>query len=89
MRFVNMHGITAENLHDFLVRPYLVFVDPDDLETQPRDMWVVLETSESMGGYVIIYDEVNNYWGVAEQIDKSNYILVVAADSLAEALEGM
>lgn len=41
--FVNHHGITTENLSSVLVDPFLVWVDPDDLETQPRAMWVVLQ----------------------------------------------
>lgn len=34
-QFDNQHGITTENLADFLVEPYSVAVDPDDLETGP------------------------------------------------------
>ncbi len=44
--FVNFHGITAENIETFLVTPFQVPVDPDDLETPVRPMWVVLQRGQ-------------------------------------------
>lgn len=41
--FFNYHGITRENLPSALVEPFLVRVDPDDQETLPRAMWIVLQ----------------------------------------------
>ena len=65
-------------------------VDPDDLETSPRDMWIVLrERPLSDDGYVVVYDPLDSGWGVAEKVDTEAYVLIVCADSLAEALNRM
>lgn len=89
-KFLNYHGITLENLHHFLVDPFEIYVDPDDLETSPRNMWVVLQEYENIKkGYSIVYDPFTNSWGVAEYICENNYVLVICADNLQEALEGM
>lgn len=85
----NNHGITAANLKQFLVSPFAVTVDPDDLETTPRLMWVVLqELKDPKQGYVIVYDAHNSTWGVAEH-QKSGFVLIVSADSFIIALDSM
>ena len=88
--YVNYHGISPANIRSFLVEPFTVRTDPDDLETQPRDMWVVLqERSTPTEGYLIVYDPFKKTWGVAEHTVNNRYILVVSAPSLSEALDGM
>lgn len=88
--FVNHHGITTENLSSVLVDPFLVWVDPDDLETQPRAMWVVLqECLKPTDGYVIVYDPLHSDWNVAEYVQGGHYRIVVSGPSLAEALSAM
>ncbi len=88
--FTNFHGITSENIRSFLIEPFLVRVDPDDLETQPREMWVVLqERNTPTDGYVIVFDPTTKRWGVAEHVDDGNYILVIGAVSMARVLSGM
>jgi len=53
--FTSSHGITPANLRSLLVEPFAVRTDPDDLETQPRDMWVVLEERPTpTDGYVVV-----------------------------------
>ena len=55
--FKNWHGITPENIRSCLVEPFPVRTDPDDLETQPRAMWVVLQEHRNpTDGYVVVYD---------------------------------
>jgi hypothetical protein len=68
--FSNLHGITADTLERFLVPPFEVPVDPDDLETHIRPMWVVLqESANPTDGYVIVYDPAGHeHWGVAEHV---------------------
>ena len=44
--FTNYHGITPATIRSFLVEPFTARTDPDDLETQPRDMWVVLQDKQ-------------------------------------------
>jgi hypothetical protein len=88
--FSSFHGITQPNLRLFLVEPFAVRTDPDDLETQASDVWVVLrERSTPTEGYVVVYDPATSGWGVAEHAGDGDYILVVSASSLAEALSGM
>lgn len=90
-QFKNYHGITKENLNSFLVEPFEVIVDLDDSETAPKSMWVILqEYKYPKKGYVVVYDHDTELWGVAENItgDKK-YLLVIQADSFAQALDGM
>ena len=90
--FVNMHGITEANVRSLLVDPFEATVDPDDLETVPRPMWVVLQQRASpYDGYVVVYDPATEDWGVAE-LDKDDVrknVLVVSAQTLQGALDGM
>ena len=88
--FENYHGITLENLRSFLVEPFEATVDPDDLETEPRPMWLFLQlTQDPTQGYCVAYDPACSSWSVVEHVRDGTYIQVVAGDSLAKALSGM
>lgn len=88
--FDNSHGITRRNLHEFLVEPFCVGIDPDDTKSPPREMWVVLQEGRTPAdGYVIVYDPTDQCWGFAEQGADRAYSLVCRADSLATALSSM
>ena len=88
--FINYHGITLDNLNYFLVEPFEIFVEPEDLDTSPRNMWVVLqEYKDIKDGYSIVFDPRNSGWGITEQLSNDKYILVIGAASFKEALEGM
>jgi hypothetical protein len=90
LAFENFHGITPENLRSFLVEPYEVVVDPDDLETGPRPMWVILhERRQPRADYVVVFDPQDSSWGIAEFTDKPALTLVVSGPTLAEALSSM
>ncbi len=89
-QFSNFHGITKNNVSSFIVEPLAVLVDPDDLESSLRQMWIVLQlNSDPTTGYVVVYDSSTNSWGVAEYTQNGEYILVISADSLAGALNEM
>lgn len=88
--FHNSHGITPENVRSFLVEPFAVRTDADDLETQPRAMWIVLqERRKPTDGYVVVYDPLSKTWKVAEHVKGDDYIAVITGKSLARALDGM
>ena len=88
--FDSSHGITRQNLHEFLVEPFAVRIDPDDTKSPPREMWVVLQQSRRPeDGYVVIYDPTTQSWGFAERGSGRDYTLVCRADSLATALSSM
>ena len=90
--FVNMHGVSASNVRSQLVDPFEATVDPDDLETSPRPMWVVLqERASPYDGFVVVYDPATAGWGVAElsQDNARKNVLVVAISTLQGALDGM
>jgi hypothetical protein len=88
--FFNYHGITPENLPSALVEPFLVWVDPDDQETLPRAMWIVLqERRKPTEGYVVVHDPLHSSWNVAEYVPGSDYKMVISGPSLAEALSGV
>jgi len=87
--FQNWHGITADNIREFLVVPRLQVVDPDDLETEPRPMWVVLAERRDESGYLIVFDPSDSTWGVAERDGDGGLVMVIGSDSLQDALEGM
>ena len=88
--FTNLHGITPATVRSFLVEPFVVQVDPDDLETQPRNMWVVLqEKPRPNDGYVVVFDPASKTWGVAELRRGNDYTLLISAPSLARAVNSM
>jgi hypothetical protein len=89
--FSNFHGITPDNLDSFLVAPFQVIVEPDDLETAAHPMWVVLQLSANpTDGYVVVYDPTApHHWGVAEHVRGEEYVLVASGASLADALNTM
>lgn len=84
----SFHGITSANIRSFLVVPYLAMVDPDDLESVARKMWIVLEERVD-AGYLIAYDFAFNSWAVVERGTDSGYTQIVAAPTLSGALDGM
>ncbi len=90
--FRNMHGITISNVRSRLVEPFETIVDPDDLESSPRPMWVVLQEHHSpYDGYVVVYDPEARTWGVADLSKSSSGqgTLTVSASTLFGALDGM
>jgi len=88
--FTNSHGVTPANIRSLLVEPFAVPTNPDDLETQSRNMWVVLqERPTPTDGYVVVYDPATQDWGVAEHTGDGGYTLVVSSSSLAQALSDM
>ena len=88
--FANSHGITPQNLQEFLVEPLCVRIDPDDTKSPLKEMWVVLQEGRTPAdGYVIVYDPTAQSWGFAEVMAGNNYSLVCHADSLATALSSM
>ena len=89
--FENWHGITKENINKFLVEPIAVTVNPDDLETSKRKMWVVLQTQNDIKkGHSIAYDFWQKHWAVIEYKGKENESVQATAEpTLAEALGSM
>jgi len=84
----NFHGVTKANIRSFLVQPYRVLVDPDDLETKPREMWAVMQV-RSNEGYVLAFDPLLRSWSVIGRTSATAYVQVISSTSLAEALNGM
>jgi hypothetical protein len=88
--FINFHGITPDNVRSFLVEPFSVRADPDDLGTTPRDVWVVLqECHPATEGFVIVYNPHTGNWAVGEHVRGGEYILSNSSRSLAEAIGNM
>jgi hypothetical protein len=86
--FQNFHGITKTNIRSLLVEPYRVLVDPDDLETEPREMWAFLQ-ERSDEGYILAFDPLLGSWSVVERTGGKAYVQVISSTSLAGALNGM
>lgn len=88
--FDSSHGITRQNLHEFLVEPLAVRIDPDDTKSPPREMWVVLRQGRRPeDSYVVICDPTTQSWGFAERVAGRDYTLVCRADAAATALSFM
>jgi len=88
--YKNLHGILPTNIRSFLVEPFTVVTDPDDIKTQPRDMWVVLQVKRTPAAdYVIVFDPYCKAWGVAEHTSGNKFTLIVSGPSLAGALDAM
>ena len=86
IEFKNFHGVTKDNISTFLVEPYSVLVDPDDLETEERKMWVTLQPP---GELLIAFDPLKESWAVIESLNNNKFLQVVSGETLAEALDGM
>jgi hypothetical protein len=89
--FDNWHGITAANISEFLVEPFpVIIIEPDDPETAPCEMWVVLqETPNPTRGYVIVFDPNTRSWAVADHVANGKYEVDAWGNTLAEALTDM
>jgi len=90
--FENLHGLTVANVSRFRVDPYQISVTDDDNITST--VWVVLEVTKGMqSGYGIAFDPVTDAWFVVERVQGSGtlaqFAVVVQADSLVDALDGM
>ena len=70
----------------FSVEPFPVAVEPDDLVTEEREMWVVLDPP---GRYLVAFDPFCEVWAVIEQTEKTKLIQVISGETLAEAPHGM
>jgi hypothetical protein len=90
-RFTHWHGITRENIVSFLVEPYKVTVDPNDIESATRPMWVVLHENPKAPekGYVVVFDPRDSTWGIAKHGGGANFLLVESTATLALALDSM
>ncbi len=84
--FDNFHGLTKENLSSFLVDPYAVYVEPDDLETTKREMWVVLSVTSEL---FVAYDPLQNHWSIIEPYKNNGFVQVVSGETMVEVLNGM
>lgn len=84
--FTNFHGITKENVRDFVVLPYRVRVDPDDLETSERDMWVVLNLAKEA---LIAIDPLTKNLSLLHSLPSGQYVQVITGAVLSEVLDGM
>ncbi len=89
--FRNLHGVTPANLRSFVVdEPFKVTVDPDDLESAPRSMWVVLRFgSDLQDARFVVYDSASRGWAVAEQTPEGRSVAKVWGDSLSDVLDSM
>lgn len=84
--FNNDHGLTKSSLPSFMVDPYPVPIEPDDLETATRDMWVALNPP---GDYLVAYDPLVNGWSLLEPWKGNKFIQVISDESLEGVLNGM
>jgi hypothetical protein len=65
----NWHSITKENIHRHLVKPFLKqFISAS--EGQEKKYWLVLDEypKSQIEGYLIVYDEDENMFGLATKI---------------------
>lgn len=84
--FNNDHGLTKSSLPFFMVDPYPVWVEPDDLETAPREMWVALDTP---GDYLVACDPLLNGWSLIEPWKGDRFVQVISGERLEGVLDGM
>lgn len=85
--FTNSHGITPDTLASCCVDPYPVTVDPDDLESRPREMWVAFKEPRA-DGLLVALDTLDGSWVVVEKTPRG-FIAVVSERTLWGALNGM
>jgi hypothetical protein len=90
--FENVHGLTGANVNRFRVDPYQISATDDDGIT--CTVWVVLEEIKGLhSGYGIAFDPLTEAWFVVERVQSpgtsAQFAVVIQADSLVGALEGM
>ena len=87
----NMHGITLNNVREFLVNPYKEIVFGEDPNEPPKEMWVVLhETSDPSKRYRIGLDLGSGEWCLIESDSHGRaYSDTLGGNSFIEALNGM
>lgn len=74
------------NIDKFIVSPYKVLVNPDDLETKERYMFVVLKLSEQT---LVAIEPLEKSWSVLHPMQDDKFIQIIGGETLAEALDGM
>lgn len=73
--FANLHGITSDNIGDFLVEPVPVTVLWHGMEPGPREMWLVLREHEQ-DGYHVAFDPPSRMWGLVMTKPDDQLVLV-------------
>ena len=80
--FDDFHGLTPENLREFLVVPHAVAITSDDEESSPKLMWAVLAQRPETP---LVLQPSDRGWVVARRAPLG-WIQVAWADSLGGAL---
>jgi hypothetical protein len=67
------HGITLEQIDDFVVDPFLVEVlTPGDPTNKSKEVWLVLDDV----GHAAVLDPIESTWGVAQKMEGNIWVLV-------------
>jgi hypothetical protein len=87
----NSHGITLENIRNFLVEPYKDSVFGEDPNDPPKDMWIVLhECSDPFDGWRIGLNPETNEWCLVETDSRGrSYSDTWGGKTIIEALKSM
>ena len=73
--FANLHGITSENIREFLVELVPVTVLWHGIGPGPREIWLVLHERET-DGYLIAFDPSSRMWGLVIGKPEDQFVLV-------------
>jgi hypothetical protein len=88
--FANWHGITSENIHEFLIEPVPVTVVIWGEEPGLREMWLALQEDEAQDGYCVAFDAAWNAWGLVTRNDDGKFTLVSGTtDTFLDQVCGM
>ena len=88
--FANWHGITSENIREFLIDPIEVTVVVWGQEPGPRPMWLVLQEEEALEGYLVAFDPSSRMWGLVTHDRDDRFTLVSGlTDTFLDAVIGM
>lgn len=89
----NWHGISKENINEYLIEPVLVdFMNASN--GQLKKYWIVLDENpiDPINGYQIVYDQQENMFGLATKTGmeiKERGLVISLYDSFSETLNGM
>ncbi len=82
----NFQMLTKSNIKQFIVEPYEVTVNSDNLQVDDKNMWVVLKLNRNS---LIAIDVLEKEWFVLHPLQGGGFICSNGEETLVDALDAM
>ena len=85
-----VHGITKDNIHDYLIEPVLETYIGSIVDTDIFELWTVFhEDKNSNSGYTIFFDEESNCFGLGMYSSDGELMLISEYGTFLETLNSI